>query len=372
MTEIVFEGSPLARYAAKEGVPFKANLVDDPWTPDARARLSSLLSSGDDADGSADDSDASRPDLPAPAPLSDFDQLAEEAGDLARSQCQRPAPREALLHARGACLCCALVVCCLAGALALGLAAAAVACALALAAAWCATRAARRAAVSTMRSLFRALRDLDRATGRALIELQEIELVARGYRVATPLSPITRLEQASRTRRGARVRRAIESTLRGPLTWLAPLACTDPVGVPAIEGDYSGEFPPTIRELRELSSLCRERRAELLGKALQEPRSTWVRVWWNARLALRQALGQKASLVSAMAPAPALSFWPVLASVVRVAKPPAERLSDTAASLRDIMRTAASIASLCSETAKGAATGEDLCKSLGMLSDTKR
>ncbi|KAF9402488.1 hypothetical protein BGX21_009931 [Mortierella sp. AD011] len=42
---------------------------------------------------------------------------------------------------------------------------------------------------------------LDIKVNRAIMVIQEIELVSRGYRLSTPLAPISRIEQASKTRR---------------------------------------------------------------------------------------------------------------------------------------------------------------------------
>ncbi|KAH8792404.1 Mysoin-binding motif of peroxisomes-domain-containing protein [Hyaloscypha finlandica] len=51
--------------------------------------------------------------------------------------------------------------------------------------------------------------DFDTAAAGALILVQEVELVSRGYRISTPLPPISRLEDRSQTRRCARLRKAL-------------------------------------------------------------------------------------------------------------------------------------------------------------------
>lgn len=49
---------------------------------------------------------------------------------------------------------------------------------------------------------------------RCLITIQEIELVSRGYRLSTPLSPISRIEQNSKTRKCIQLRNRLASVLR--------------------------------------------------------------------------------------------------------------------------------------------------------------
>ncbi|CAG8446885.1 2223_t:CDS:10 [Ambispora leptoticha] len=54
----------------------------------------------------------------------------------------------------------------------------------------------------------------DLKVNKALIMIQEIELVSRGYRLSMPLSPITRIEQSSKTRRCIALRDTIHAVLR--------------------------------------------------------------------------------------------------------------------------------------------------------------
>ncbi|CUS09056.1 unnamed protein product [Tuber aestivum] len=53
----------------------------------------------------------------------------------------------------------------------------------------------------------------DVLASNAVTLIQEVELVSRGYRLSTPLPPITRLERDSQTRRCARLRRSVLSAL---------------------------------------------------------------------------------------------------------------------------------------------------------------
>ncbi|KAG0207613.1 hypothetical protein BGX28_001204 [Mortierella sp. GBA30] len=54
---------------------------------------------------------------------------------------------------------------------------------------------------------------LDAKVNRAIMVIQEIELVSRGYRLSTPLAPISRIEQASKTRRCNMVRAQLVAAL---------------------------------------------------------------------------------------------------------------------------------------------------------------
>lgn len=47
-----------------------------------------------------------------------------------------------------------------------------------------------------------------------MITIQEIELVSRGYRLSTPLSPISRIEQNSKSRKCIQLRNRLASVLR--------------------------------------------------------------------------------------------------------------------------------------------------------------
>ncbi|KAI9277489.1 Mysoin-binding motif of peroxisomes-domain-containing protein [Sporodiniella umbellata] len=55
---------------------------------------------------------------------------------------------------------------------------------------------------------------LDAKVHRVLITVQEIELVSRGYRLSTPLSPISRIEQSSRNKKCIPLRNKLASVLR--------------------------------------------------------------------------------------------------------------------------------------------------------------
>ncbi|KAI8071716.1 Mysoin-binding motif of peroxisomes-domain-containing protein [Gongronella butleri] len=69
-------------------------------------------------------------------------------------------------------------------------------------------------ALSQLQDLLETCQQLDSKIHRALLTIQEIELVARGYRLSAPLSPISRIEQSSKSRRCARLRAHVAALLR--------------------------------------------------------------------------------------------------------------------------------------------------------------
>src|SRR5438067_1385547 len=58
---------------------------------------------------------------------------------------------------------------------------------------------------------------LDLKINKALIMIQEIELISRGYRLSMPLSPITRIEQNSKNRRCLALRKIVYDILKNAL-----------------------------------------------------------------------------------------------------------------------------------------------------------
>ncbi|KAF9089463.1 hypothetical protein BGX23_006649 [Mortierella sp. AD031] len=68
-------------------------------------------------------------------------------------------------------------------------------------------------ALRSLQLLVNECQSLDVKVNRAIMVIQEIELVSRGYRLSTPLAPISRIEQASKTRRCNMVRAQLVSAL---------------------------------------------------------------------------------------------------------------------------------------------------------------
>ncbi|KAI9488274.1 Mysoin-binding motif of peroxisomes-domain-containing protein [Zychaea mexicana] len=69
-------------------------------------------------------------------------------------------------------------------------------------------------ALNRLQTLMEQSETLDSKVHRTLITIQEIELVSRGYRLSTPLSPISRIEQSSKSRRCTALRNHLAAMLR--------------------------------------------------------------------------------------------------------------------------------------------------------------
>ncbi|RDA85777.1 hypothetical protein CP532_6307 [Ophiocordyceps camponoti-leonardi (nom. inval.)] len=76
----------------------------------------------------------------------------------------------------------------------------------------------REQTLSELTALVSNSRDFDSATEATLSLVQEVELVSRGYRISTPLPPISRLEDRSQNRKCVRLRRALKDSLGDALT----------------------------------------------------------------------------------------------------------------------------------------------------------
>ncbi|KAL9088755.1 MAG: hypothetical protein Q9165_006064 [Trypethelium subeluteriae] len=73
----------------------------------------------------------------------------------------------------------------------------------------------RQEAVESVSALVAHIQGLDASTSSALLLIQEVELVARGYRISSPMPPVTRLEektQTTQTRRCQRLRKALRTS----------------------------------------------------------------------------------------------------------------------------------------------------------------
>ncbi|KAL2022766.1 hypothetical protein VTK56DRAFT_4582 [Thermocarpiscus australiensis] len=55
--------------------------------------------------------------------------------------------------------------------------------------------------------------DFDSASSAALLLIQEVELVSRGYRLSVPLPPVSRMEDRSQTRRCSRLRKVVKKQM---------------------------------------------------------------------------------------------------------------------------------------------------------------
>ncbi|OAS99857.1 proliferating cell nuclear antigen [Blastomyces dermatitidis ER-3] len=71
----------------------------------------------------------------------------------------------------------------------------------------------RRQAVDVASVLVTNAQSFDSAASASVVLIQEVELVSRGYRISTPMPPITRLEEQTQTRRCLRLRRILSECL---------------------------------------------------------------------------------------------------------------------------------------------------------------
>ncbi|KAL9015357.1 MAG: hypothetical protein Q9173_000024 [Seirophora scorigena] len=78
----------------------------------------------------------------------------------------------------------------------------------------------RAQAVESASTLVTSAQNLDAAVSASVNLIQEVELVCRGYRINSPLPPVTRMEERSETRRCARLRSALQRLLTSlPVTY---------------------------------------------------------------------------------------------------------------------------------------------------------
>ncbi|ORX62073.1 hypothetical protein DM01DRAFT_1331539 [Hesseltinella vesiculosa] len=68
--------------------------------------------------------------------------------------------------------------------------------------------------LAQLQAFLEASQQLDNKIHRTLLTIQEIELVSRGYRLSAPLSPISRIEQSSKSRRCTKLRSHLARLLR--------------------------------------------------------------------------------------------------------------------------------------------------------------
>ncbi|KAL8821937.1 MAG: hypothetical protein Q9223_000095 [Gallowayella weberi] len=71
----------------------------------------------------------------------------------------------------------------------------------------------RDQAVKAASTLVAEAQELDAVVSASINLIREVELISRGYRISTPLPPVTRMEEKSQTRRCAQLRRALQRIL---------------------------------------------------------------------------------------------------------------------------------------------------------------
>ncbi|OJD30923.1 proliferating cell nuclear antigen [Diplodia corticola] len=84
----------------------------------------------------------------------------------------------------------------------------------------------RHRAVSAASVLVSNLQAFDTCASSAVMLVQEVELVSRGYRLSTPMPPITRLDDKNQIKRCVRLRRSLRSTFAATLPAFADECAT--------------------------------------------------------------------------------------------------------------------------------------------------
>ncbi|GME25416.1 Proliferating cell nuclear antigen PCNA [Neofusicoccum parvum] len=84
----------------------------------------------------------------------------------------------------------------------------------------------RHRAVAAASALVSNLQAFDTSASSALMLIQEVELVSRGYRLSTPMPPITRLDEKGQIKRCARLRRSLRSAFAATLPAFADECAT--------------------------------------------------------------------------------------------------------------------------------------------------
>ncbi|OMP87262.1 hypothetical protein BK809_0007348 [Diplodia seriata] len=84
----------------------------------------------------------------------------------------------------------------------------------------------RHRAVAAASAVVSNLQALDTSVSSAVMLVQEVELVSRGYRLSTPMPPITRLDDKSQIKRCVRLRRSLRSTFAATLPAFADECAT--------------------------------------------------------------------------------------------------------------------------------------------------
>ncbi|OJJ47817.1 hypothetical protein ASPZODRAFT_141387 [Penicilliopsis zonata CBS 506.65] len=121
----------------------------------------------------------------------------------------------------------------------------------------------RYQAVDAAATFINSAQGFDSAASASVVFIQEVELVSRGYRISTPLPPVTRLEDHAQTRRCLRLRRVVSESLYSMLEryiqsrrLLAPL--TDSANLEK----YQDVYDISLEDLREAESGLTERATE--------------------------------------------------------------------------------------------------------------
>ncbi|KAL1854558.1 hypothetical protein Plec18170_004648 [Paecilomyces lecythidis] len=121
----------------------------------------------------------------------------------------------------------------------------------------------RHQAVEAASVLVSNARSFDSAASASVVFVQEVELVSRGYRMSTPLPPVSRLEENAQTRRCMRLRRALSESLFSLLErYIEAQKTLQPLAESTNLEKYYDIYEISFDELRDAQAGLRERGSE--------------------------------------------------------------------------------------------------------------
>ncbi|KAL5339117.1 Mysoin-binding motif of peroxisomes-domain-containing protein [Aspergillus crustosus] len=103
----------------------------------------------------------------------------------------------------------------------------------------------------------------DSAASAAVVFIQEVELVSRGYRISTPLPPISRLEDQTQVRRCLRLRRTVSECFYAMLEhYIQTQHALEPLTDSANLAKYYDIYDVSIVDLKEVETTFADRETE--------------------------------------------------------------------------------------------------------------
>ncbi|KAH8422554.1 vezatin family protein [Aspergillus melleus] len=118
----------------------------------------------------------------------------------------------------------------------------------------------RHQAVEAAASFISNAQGFDSAASASVVFIQEVELVSRGYRISTPMPPISRLEDQAQTRRCLRLRRTVSESFFSMLgRYIQAQRILQPLTDDANLAKYYDIYDITEEELIEAESTLNER-----------------------------------------------------------------------------------------------------------------
>ncbi|KAL3472928.1 Mysoin-binding motif of peroxisomes-domain-containing protein [Aspergillus californicus] len=121
----------------------------------------------------------------------------------------------------------------------------------------------RHQAVDTAMLLIGNAQGFDSAASASVVFIQEVELVSRGYRISTPLPPISRLEDQTQIRRCLRLRRTVSQCFYGMLeSYIQTQHALQPLSDDANLAKYYDIYDVSQADLMEVEATFADRETE--------------------------------------------------------------------------------------------------------------